>query len=187
MRDLKGMKEVKQSNVRLFLYGMIPDLNYNDFNGGYVNAYINHEGKGNNPYHFYLLVKKDFPNTLEFNYFDGQMILKKTFIEREEVGEYYVLYTHKVLPEYKKDFDLIIRGKYSRISHNYKQQILVSTNTTFGGKTDKTSKLYMVLYRAPKYREALEDKLNVNIDLDAELYEVPEMNGIDMFRYSDVI
>ena len=174
------MREITKSNVRLFLLGLVG--NYSDFYGMFENAYLAHETNKTDNDVFYILVSKK-------NLYEKVrdiLILSDTFESLEDINDGFALYTFRVPEEFKFDFSLIKKGRYSRVSNKYKELLLERTNTIFNGVMDKESKLYKVLYRDPRYRESIEEDLEIHLSPDAELFEVPDLKGVDMFKYSDV-
>jgi len=76
--------------------------------------------------------------------------------------KHYMVY-FKFPEEIKLDIRYIMNGKFSRVSDETKKVILKYWQSA------QNSKIYGILTKSAKYREKLEDELNVKIPIDAEL------------------
>jgi|TARA_R110000850_G_scaffold34024_1_gene92233 hypothetical protein len=76
--------------------------------------------------------------------------------------KHYMIY-FKFPREIKQDIKYIVSGEFSKVSDESKKLILKYWQSA------QNSKVYGILTKAKKYREKLEDELNVTISVDAEL------------------
>jgi hypothetical protein len=84
------------------------------------------------------------------------------FMTSYDISEFETMYVFQLAGNLKADYDLIIEGKYSRISDFAKKLILS------GAKPDSINA--KVLSRAPDLRKIWEDKLGVTLTSEDEVY-----------------
>jgi len=82
--------------------------------------------------------------------------------------------------EYKNDFDLFVKGKYSKLSDNYKKLLTkVYGKGTMDGVSEKTGlpniSMYDVIYPTDKNKKQLGDILNVKYSLIKEILSPPNI------------
>jgi hypothetical protein len=102
--------------------------------------------------------------------FEGAIKQFRNFVKTTDVSKEFVLYKFDIPIKYKKDYKTFIKGKYSELSNNYKNQILKFH------KADINSQISQILYKGEKRRNRLEHSLGIELDLDAELFSIVDMN-----------
>lgn len=145
---------------------------------GFINAYIddaNHE-----PHYeeaIYLLFKPE--DIEEFQFF----IMKEQEREAEIIEDYdyeggYIVMVYKFPEKYNKEYNLFLRGEYSGFRKSYVDlfPIEVQIKNKFGAIiATKASAYYHIFNRTPELRKYWEDKLDIELDDEAEYWE-----GIDI-------
>lgn len=135
-------------------------------------------GEGEYYLHHYLTQTYMFKDSqycicLEYNPDPNDIIFPKlrtafsqfrNFISEEIVDDRY-LFSFRIPKPYKKDFELILEGKYSKIADTYKRRILKFHSLT------NTSGIGTVIYRSKRRLEYLEDLLAAEIPEDIDLFD----------------
>ena len=93
------------------------------------------------------------------------------YMESEDLSKRTVLYTFKIPDDHLENYTFFIDGKYSEFLEKYKVRILRFHNS------GKSSTLGKILYKDPTRKEELEKLLELNIEIDknAELYSIPNL------------
>lgn len=129
----------------------------------FCNCFIGSEYDADWAEYIYLLyrfnVSKEFFNLEE--YFKN----RSNFNEKIVVDDFHVLYKFNVSKDIKEDYDLIIKGKYSKISEISKEKIL---RFHF---LPNDSPTYKILHKCDTRRKDIEDKLEVKLPEGIELYD----------------
>ena len=90
----------------------------------------------------------------------------KSFKRRYDPSPNYVMFVFDIPKKYKKEYQLFLKGKYSKFSQDYKLHIL-----NFH-KLDMDSEVAQILFRSKRRRKALEKKLNCSLPEDSELLSI---------------
>jgi hypothetical protein len=101
-----------------------------------------------------ILLVYEFSSNTSYKNFENTLRKHELFEEDFEFGSHHTVFVFRVPEEYKKDYNLIIVGKYSEISKTYKDHIIdfhsfVADSETFG-----------ILYKTGKRKEQLEAIIN---------------------------
>ena len=161
--DLSTAKRTKSSTFivpmlggerRLFLWNKL-----------FMNAFVGIEDKKD----CIVLLYKFSMDSL-FLKFEKALQKFRSFSEKIDVDPYHVLFIFNIPKEYKKNYNKLKKGKYSEMDDDYKFQIL-----EFHG-FDMSSQVAHVLWKSEKRREAMETKLNAEIDIDSELLTPIDFN-----------
>ena len=102
--------------------------------------------------------------------FEGAVKKFRNFVEAIDVSKEFVLYKFDIPTKYRKDYKTFIKGKYSELSTNYKNQILKFH------KADINSQISQILYKGEKRKNRLEHSLGIELDSDAELFSIIDMD-----------
>lgn len=148
---------------------IMPFLGYNKetfrFNNEFIKCYIGTEEFGDYGNNIYLLYR--YSADINFVKFEENILIQNPLYEETyEVDKYQTLYKFKIEEKYKNDIDKIIKGKYSEISEDAKNKILKFNNAITNGDLEQ------ILYKRKERRLKLEEELKINIDENAELYSI---------------
>ena len=124
----------------------------------------------------YLLYR--FSKSIPFAKFEKKIQEHELYITMYDVDPFHVLYVMKIPESLYSEYELFMKGKYSKFHTKYKEQVLAFH------RAGKASDLYGILTRSKKFREKLEKKLTgvverdsdkVRINASAELHDPPEL------------
>lgn len=113
-----------------------------------------------------LVLVYRFSGDSTFLRFESALKSFKNFIKTEDPNEYCVKFEFTIPNKLLTEFDYFIEGKYSKLSSDYKMQILKFHNLGI------QSQMAEILFKSESRRIALETKLNVKLDIDAELSSI---------------
>tara|TARA_R100000908_G_C3750440_1_gene145073 strand:+ start:165 stop:962 length:798 start_codon:yes stop_codon:yes gene_type:complete len=133
-----------------------------EWNSSFINSFIWKEG-GEEGRFIYLWYK--FVPSLEMEEFEEKLKNNINFIDAEDVDDYHVLYRFMVPEKFEKDYDKIIKGKYSYITESAKERIL---DFHFSSPDRPIGK---ILYRDPERREKMEKELGIKIPEEQDLHD----------------
>ena len=103
-----------------------------------------------------------------FKTFETRITKHPYFKGKKDINIYEVLYIFDIAP-FKNDVEKFIEGKYSILSNKLKTSII-----NFHGYT-QTGTMAQVLNKDSKLRQQMELQFNVPININSELYSIPEM------------
>ena len=97
-----------------------------------------------------------------------EQALKKfrNFRDTFDPSPYFVMFVFDIPTDYKADYQLFIKGKYSEFSPVYKTRILDFHNFNIHGQ------MAQILFKDEKRRLRLQEELNTEIDPDSELLSI---------------
>lgn len=147
-----------------------------------VNTFVRHEND-DDKYAIYLLLDQC---KLKYKSIRSRLVIMDDFIEEISTeNDQYIIFKFKVPSNKYKDYDYILSGRYSKVSKDFKNIIITNNNLIReSGEMNKTSIMYKILWRNPLYKKGLEKSLNVTIDRDAELWDLPDIEGRETFKES---
>lgn len=93
---------------------------------------------------------------------------------------FHVMFIFEVPHDQQENYNKILEGKYSKITPDYKSQIL-----EFHG-FEENGELGQILYKSPKRKARLESALGVDLPKDSELYSVMDLKE-ETFNYKTYI
>lgn len=153
----------KLNKSSMFLF---PFLNYSRayyrWKTDFMNCFNSIEG---NPNESALYLWYRYDASLEMEEFEAKIKKHPQYLETIDVDQYHVLYKFSIPARYIKDYNLIIKGKYSRISDIAKERIMDFHSAS------KTSPLYKILTRDPSRRQKMEKELAISIPENSELHD----------------
>ena len=133
-----------------------------------INIFVRHEDHPDKTNHLFCLF--EWRSSKMHTALEEVLMNHKLCEFHEDVSSKHYMICFKVGDSFKKDYDLYIKGKYSKISEDSKKYILGFY------RKDKDHVIGRILYKDPKYKKELEEYLNVKIDYDAELSSVLDIN-----------
>jgi hypothetical protein len=140
------------------------------YNRDFINAFIGTQMYADYGNSIYLLYR--FNGTKEFMEFEQEMCGHPWFSEQIDTDQYHVLFKFDIPDAYKEEIDLILDGKYSRLSVESKERILRFHDST------EHSTLGQILSRSKVRKRKLEaelsaeqHKIDVELPEDAELLD----------------
>jgi len=133
----------------------------------FTNAFISLEGCDHDGM-IHLLYR--FNGDRAYADFEESLKLREDFVSADDTDKYHVLYTFKLPKESAEDVELIMNGKYSRVSEKHKAKIL-----EFHGSS-KLKPTGQILYRCEKRRLSIESKINGNIGPEGELLDMFDLS-----------
>lgn len=160
--------EIKKNITTIF---MVPTLKVPKDalkSNGFMNAYIKDADRDDDYKDaIYLLFK---PNDLDKfrEFLEDEYERTKSIIEDYDYEDGYVVVVYQLNEKFKKDFELIKRGRYSKTSEDF-QKLFPKTVTIYkhGLARDEISLQYRIFNRADDLIEFWEKKLGVNLEIIA--------------------
>jgi hypothetical protein len=110
-----------------------------------------------------------FQGSKEFNRLETMLKGLPTFVSMHDVTKHTVLYVTSVPEECAEDYDLFVKGAYSKMSENFKQRVLRFH------ECGPESPMGQILYRSEKRKKTLESNLEVTLHPDAEVLSIPDI------------
>ena len=154
------MGEVANKNDQVLKYFVLPlyDMSFKMIEDVYKAMYLSQDGKN-----LFIQLKgepQDLPDNMLFS---GVVPIGRRVFN--------VYHTNEI---HLRDIQLMIEGKYSKISANAKNKIISLSGLDYkkiskDGKREITSPLLGALTKHPAYRQMLEKKLGVELHEDKEL------------------
>ena len=168
--------EIKKNITSIF---MVPTLKVPKDalrSNGFINAYIK-DGGSENEYKdsIYLLFKPtDVDKFREF--LDNEYERTKNVIEDYDYEDGYVVVVYQLNEKFKKDFELIKKGKYSKTSADFQKLFPKIIKIVKNGlHRDELSLQYRIFNKAEDLIDFWEDKLGISLkDTVGDDYEVWE-------------
>ena len=153
---------------------------------GYVNAYIKDEEHEIYENAVYLLFKPT--NLRKFrDFLDSEYERTKSIIEDYDCGDGYVVVVYKLDEEYKNDFELIKKGKYSETSKKF-QKVFPSVVKIMrnGLHKDELSLQVRVFNKTPDLIQFWEEEFGIEFNPEWEVWrgwnEEEETLNIDKIK-----
>lgn len=138
--------------------------NHYRFALNFTNAFLSAEVDPEKTYYGkYLYLLYRYVGDLEYHTFDKKIREHSLFVDALEPDEFHTLYKFKLPEEYSEDIELILQGKYSKISVKSKQLIL----NFHGSRKDRP--LGQILLKSPERRKQMEIELHHKIPKENEL------------------
>lgn len=156
-------------------------------NNGFINGFIKDEERPDYKDCIFLLFKpKNLDKFREF--LDEEYERTKHIIEDYDYEDGYVVVVYQLNPEFKEDFELVKKGKYSKTSDKFKNQFpkVVKVINEKGLHRDEVSLQYRIFNKSGDLIDFWKEKLNIDIEKimgeDLEVWE-----GFDELRETLVI
>jgi hypothetical protein len=118
----------------------------------------------------------DLPLTVQgksyyFHDLEQRLTGHPNYLGFENPNFYTIVYHFYIDNKYKKDVELFIKGKYSKISESVKKKILEFLHLS------KNGELGSVLFKSPLRKQSIEKILGVELEEDIDLYSAPDLNN----------
>jgi hypothetical protein len=153
---------------------------------GFIDAYIDdihHE-----PHYeesIYLLFRPKDMLPLQV-FIDQEYKRTKQLIEDYDYAGGYVVAVYEIPEEFKPEYNLFLKGKYSRFRKRYTDLFPKMVEImTDGRMTPQYSLPYHIFNRTDAMRNFWEEKFETRLDEDAEMYSVPDIEGrekLDIYK-----
>ena len=164
--------EVKKNITSIF---MVPTLRVPKDalrSNGFINGYIKDE-KVQHDYEdsIYLLFKPD--NLDKFREFlDGEYERTKSIIEDYDYEDGFVVVVYQLNERFKKDYELVKQGKYSKTSKAFQSEFPKSVKVIKSGLSkDEISLQLRIFKKSADLVEFWEDKIGITFQDDFEVWE----------------
>ena len=161
--DLSTAKRTKSSTFILPMLGGERRLFF--WNKLFMNAFVGIEDKKD----CIVLLYKFSMDSL-FLKFEKALQKFRSFSEKIDIDPYHVIFIFDIPEEHRKNYNKLKKGKYSEMEDEYKFHIL-----EFHG-FDMSNQVAHVLWKSEKRREAMETKLDAEIDTNSELLTPIDFN-----------
>ena len=158
--ELYVAKKTKSTLLIMPMLGSSKKLFF--YNNFLVNCFVGTKEEGEGSIVLLYRWSKD-PRFLKF---EAALKQFRNFIEFKDMSKDFILFKFKVPTKYKKDYKTFIDGKYSKLSNQYKNQILKFNDA------DIDSQIAQILYLGERRKSRLEHSLGITLDPDAELFSV---------------
>ena len=169
---LRDNMEVKKNITSIF---MVPTLRVPKDalrSNGFINGYIKDE-KMQHDYKdsIYLLFKPD--NLDKFREFlDGEYERTKSIIEDYDYEDGFVVVVYQLNERFKKDYELVKQGKYSKTSKAFQSEFPKSVKVIKSGLSkDEISLQLRIFKKSADLIEFWEDKIGITFQDDFEVWE----------------
>lgn len=165
-------KEIKKNVTSIF---MVPTLKINKeklFANGFINGYTRDAGRD---MHFedsvYVLFRPD--NLVMFKEFvDAEYQRTKSIVDDYDYEGGFIVLVYELNPKFKKDFNLVRKGKYSKTSKEFQNIFSKVVKVVKGGLSrDELSLQYRVFNKTDEMRKYWEDRLGVEFDEEMEVWQ----------------
>lgn len=164
MKSLKNIKPTKTTEFILPLLGSMKQW----YGPWFINAYLgDYSIKHSYPNSISVLMKYSGKN----NYAEKEeaMMGHENFIDSYDLIQgNFVMYIFRIPEEFLPDYNLIMKGKYSKISDAAKKLLLLGRGTK--------SPMPYILSRHEKMIEYWETELDVKLDKDQEVWSIIDIN-----------
>jgi hypothetical protein len=164
--------EIKRTITSIFI---VPTLSIGKeklVDNGYINGYIK-DGKRDVQYEnaVYLLFKpKSLDKFKEF--LDEEYERTKQIIDDYDYEDGYVVIVYQLDKKFKKDFDLIKQGKYSKTSKEFQNTFPKVIKIQKGNRIyDQISTQYRIFNKTQDLKEYWEEKLDIEFDDSMEFWQ----------------
>ncbi len=173
-KDNFDVNKITKSSI--FVRSML-GYSFGFYGEDYHNCYI---GGDNQKDVMYLTFKKPLKNPIKFQNILETLSSDQYYIGYKISDNWYIIKMFVPL-EYINDFNKYLEGKYSKLSEDFKSNLL---NILL--RYDRTRTLYSrtkeCLYPSKESRRNLSESLGVTLDKDAEIASIPDL---EVERYRD--
>jgi hypothetical protein len=163
----------KLTKARVFIRCML-SYPFDFYGDDFHNCYI-----GKTDPVMYLVFKKPIKDFYNFNKINDTLNTDEYYCGTKSTNNWHIIKMN-IPQQYVNDYYKFIDGKYSKMSEDYKENLL---NTLL--KYDVTKIVYKkikeCLYPTKEARKKLEDELNVTLSTDAEVMSIPNLD-IEIYK-----
>lgn len=126
-----------------------------------------------------LLIYHDFTfRNPEFTFYEHKLTNSQYFTDLIDIDNM-VLYVFRFPDEYMKEYNNFLEGKYSEFGNDAKELILTFYTHIYQNNLNAVGflvKLRQILFKDSKLKEQLEKNLKINLPVNAELTDIPDLN-----------
>ena len=160
--------KIKRNLSFYFIFPMLggKTLTINDF-VGINNCFLKNKDR---PYEDSIFLLFDYNTTKEFAKFETALSQHPYYIESYDPSPKLTMFIFGV-PDIK-NYSLFLKGKYSKMSNEYKANIIRFLQPKFN-----ISPIKDILYKSQTRRLSLEKKLDVTVSKDIDLLDLPDIDN----------
>lgn len=139
---------------------------------GFINGYIKDSGH-DIQYEdcVYILFKPDNLDLFR-EFLDAEYERTKDIVDDYDYEDGYIVIIYKLKSKFKKDYELIKKGMYSKTSKSFQNEFTKVVNIIKDGKhLDELSLQVRVFKKSPDIKEYWEEKLDITFTDDMEFWE----------------
>jgi len=148
---------------------------------GFMEAYlddVNHE-----PHYdasLYLLFKPEEMDAFQV-FLEKEYKRTKLLIEDYDYAGGYVVIVYKIPEEYMKEFEMFLKGKYSKFRKKYMLLFpkTVKIENEDGKSVTEMSLAYHIFDKTQSIRDYWEEKVGIVLDEEAEMWSKPDIDGAE--------
>jgi hypothetical protein len=160
--DLVLMEDMQNKSVQYLLPMLGKNFKFFSVNKRLMNVYLSEDKN-------FLFLKYRFINSSEFIKFDSDLQKHPLYRGDSHPDKTFIAYRFRIPVKYSKDINLILEGKYSKVSDDLKKSVLKFYDT------DKSSHLGGVLYKTKERRSFLENLVGCNVPDSLDLDDKPNL------------
>lgn len=180
--------EQKKTITSIFI---VPTLKINKDKlktNGFINGYIKDVNKDVQYENAaYLLFR---PSNMDIfkDFLDGEYERTKAIIDDYDYDDGYIVLVYEMNSKFKRDFDLVMKGKYSKTSTEFQALFAKTVKIMRGGLyRDELSLQYRIFNKTEDLRKYWEEKLGVELDDTMEFWQgfVEENESLDINKLKE--
>lgn len=163
---------VKKTITSIFMVPTLKIAKDSLSSNGFINGYAADIDKESQyPDCIYLLFKPE--NIEKFREFlEGEYERTTDIIEDYDYPEGHIVVVYKLDPTFKKDYSIIKKGRYSKVSNEFKKLFPETVSLTKNGwKKEEASIQHRIFNKSEDLTKYWEDKLGISFDENQELWE----------------
>lgn len=115
-----------------------------------------------------------------FKDFEAKVVTLPGYRTHVDIDKYHVIYQFDVPTAFQREYDLFMKGKYSKFSDEYKKRILDFHKTDEMarqlGTTVENTKIYGILHKSKILKEEIEQRIGTSLHESEEVYSIPYDN-----------
>lgn len=152
--------EINRSSTYIlpFIVNNRKDISWDKY---FMNCYTGTEN--DKDYGQYIYIHLRYKPITECEKIENLLVSNNNFLDSRNTDKQYTLYKFSIPEKFKKDFDLILESKFSKISDEAKIKICLFHNAS------KESRLYKIFQKDENLRKELEEELETEIPKGLEL------------------
>ncbi len=169
------------TSTTLFLLPITGNVKTDMLKYGFLNAYIKDELK--DEYENCVICLFQPKDITDFDMFVEEEKNKISFVDDYDYPGGFSLLVYSLGKDYEDDVNRIMAGKYSKTTKRYRQLIPVKVGK---GISKTTSVQHLVFEKSETMKKALEDKYDIEIPEDVELWEMFDKDHETLKFHTDV-
>ena len=163
--------EIKKTMTSIFMVPTVGISRDTLNNNGFINGYCRDGGRDVQYENcIYILFKPDDVDDFR-DFLDGEYERTKSIIDDYDYEDGYVVVVYELNSKFKKDFNLVREGLYSKTSAEFQKLFPKVVKIKRGGfYKDEISLQYRVFNKTEDLRKFWEDKIGVDFEEDWEVW-----------------